>query len=167
MEDEEAEATLACEDAADSGADPSVDLGLEGLPLEALDVADAEPLNAETPEGGVDGRLADGGVHLEKGHMLMLISSAFPTTLLTRRSIFLLSFCLNVTAGRSSVGAGTDSAGSCRASPHTVRLCARVRLGLATAGSAAGAFGPFLSGLKMFLRKLFLFGFNMIRPDVC
>nr|BAK04871.1 predicted protein [Hordeum vulgare subsp. vulgare] len=57
----------------------------------------------------------------EKGHMLMLMSSALPLTLLTRRSAFLarsldspvalkMSFHLKVTAGRSGVGTAQASA---------------------------------------------------------
>jgi hypothetical protein len=60
----EAEAALAGKDATHGSADPTPDLGLERLPLEALHVADGEPLDAEAAQGGVDDRLSDGGVHL-------------------------------------------------------------------------------------------------------
>ena len=63
----ESEAVLGGEDAADGGAggaDPPADLGLERVPLEALDVTDAEALDAEPAQGGVDRGLADGRVHL-------------------------------------------------------------------------------------------------------
>ena len=68
VEDVEAEAALAGEDAPDGGAgraDPAADLSLEGVPLEPLNVADTKLLDAEPAQGGVDGRLADGGVHLD------------------------------------------------------------------------------------------------------
>jgi len=66
MEDVEAEAVLAGKEATDGGTgcvDPAPNLGLERVPLEAL-VADAEVLDVEAAQGGVDEGVGDGGVDL-------------------------------------------------------------------------------------------------------
>ncbi|WVZ67630.1 hypothetical protein U9M48_016682 [Paspalum notatum var. saurae] len=88
---------------------------------------------------------------LEKGQMLMLMSSALP---LTRRSAFLparsrasppppalkMSFHLNVTAGRSGVGAMPDSAsGTAAASASATASASGSGSGSAGSGSAAAA----------------------------
>ncbi|TVT97337.1 hypothetical protein EJB05_57421, partial [Eragrostis curvula] len=67
-EDEEAEAALAGEDAADGGAcctDPAADLCLQHAPPKLLDVIEAELLYAEAAQGQLDGRLANRGVGLD------------------------------------------------------------------------------------------------------
>ena len=96
--------------------EPALALGFGFAGLALLKEPVAAPPPAEWPAERL----------LEKGQMLMLISSAFPLTLLTRRSTFLrslaspppalkMSFHLNVTAGRSGVGAMPDSASGCAA----------------------------------------------------
>ncbi|RWW48049.1 hypothetical protein BHE74_00045924 [Ensete ventricosum] len=62
------EATFAGEDDPNTNpgdANPASDLGLKGVPLEALDLTDAELLHPEMPEAHVHRRLPGVGVHLD------------------------------------------------------------------------------------------------------